>query len=155
MPDALRLVFGLSGCPFLAGYGLPLSFYASPGSVCEKWRFFVPVLYHFCSTFDCLSFQKIRMKILLSCMYGLCVVCGLPFSKSRLPGGGVYIPPLILRFRSWGSLSVVRANGCMDFLSPLPPAAGVLCSLSGWVWDIVPCGCRHSALLAAAFMPVK
>ena len=85
-------------------------------------------------------------------------MCGLrlAFFKIKAPrGGGVYIPPLILRFRSWGSLSVVRANGCMDFLSPLPPAAGVLCSLSVWVWDIVPCCCRHSALLAAAFMPVK
>ena len=35
-----------------------------------------------------IAFQKIRTKILLVCMEGLCVVCGLPFSKSATLRGG-------------------------------------------------------------------
>ena len=74
--------------------------------------------------------------------------------KLDSPPGGVYIPPLILRFRSCRSPSVVRAYGSRDFLSPSPLLPFSLFALCLGLGYSPFAFCRQNAMLAR-IMPVK
>lgn len=83
-------------------------------------------------------------------------MCGLrlAFFKLGRPPGGVYIPPLIMRFRSWLSPSVVRSYGSRDFLSPSPLLPFSLFALCLGLGYSPFAFCRQNAMLAR-IMPVK